>query len=243
VPSSYKSDKVKNYEIGAKNNFDNRIKIASSLYYIRWNNIQQNVIPPVCGISFISNLGAAIAKGGDIQVEAAITDNFTAELTAGYTDARYISTSFFGAAVDPTTGLPNAPIANRGDAITGQSLQPNVPFAASIGLEYRFKVMQYASFVRFDDEFQGRAHQTSPQQDGATAQFDDANYRLSPTNFASARAGVSLGKLQLAAFVDNLFDTHTVTNYNFTTPSADTRLERQFTFRPRTIGLTFTYRH
>ncbi len=242
-PPTFGSDSVHSFELGAKNNFDNRVKISSSLYYIRWNNIQQTVVPPVCAISFISNLGAAIAKGGDIQVEAAITDSFTAELTAGYTDARYISTSFFGAAIDPTTGIANAPIANRGDAITGESGQPNAPFTASIGLEYRFKVMQYASFVRFDDEFQSRPHWTSPQQDGATAQFDDANYRLSPTNFASARAGVSVGKVQLAAFVDNLFDSHTVTNYNYTIPSADTRLERQFTFRPRTVGLTFTYRH
>ena len=77
-------------------------------------------------------------------------------------------------------------------------------------------------------------------------QYDSANYVLSPTNFASARAGMNFGDLQIAAFVDNLADTHTVTNYNWTIDyggGPGSRLERQFTFRPRTIGLTFTYRH
>jgi iron complex outermembrane receptor protein len=242
-PATYGSDSVHSFELGAKNNFDNRIKISSSLYYIRWNNIQQTVVPPVCQISFISNLGAAIAKGGDIQIEAAITDNLTAELSAGYTNARYISTSYFGSAV-PTADFTPTPIADRGDAITGESGQPNPPVTASFGLEYRFKIMEYGSFVRFDDEFQSRPRWNSPSQDGGTAQFDDANYRLSPTNFASARAGVNIKGVQLALFCDNLFDTHTVTNYNFSIDPGDgnSRLERQFTFRPRTIGLTFTYR-
>ncbi len=46
APATYNSDTVDSYEIGAKNNFDNRVKIASSIYYIRWNNIQQTVVPP-----------------------------------------------------------------------------------------------------------------------------------------------------------------------------------------------------
>ena len=50
---------------------------------------------------------------------------------------------------------------------------------------------------------------------------------------------------QVAAFVDNLADTHVVTNYNWSIDPGDgeSRLQRQFTFRPRTIGLTFTYRN
>ena len=56
---------------------------------------------------------------------------------------------------------------------------------------------------------------------------------------------MNFGDWQAAAFVDNLTDSHTVTNYNWTIDPGDgnSRLERQFTFRPRTIGLTITYRH
>jgi iron complex outermembrane recepter protein len=213
------------------------------VYYIRWNNIQQTVVPPVCQISFISNLGQAVAKGFDIQAEIAVTDAFTVELATGYTDARYTQDSRLTPSEDP-------PVVRKGDAITGQSAQPGAPFTATIGLEYKFSVFNRESFVRVDDEFEGRAKWPSPGQDGTpalanTQQYDSANYVLSSTNFASARAGMSFGAWQVAAFVDNLTDTHTVTNYNWSIDPGDgeSRLERQFTFRPRTFGLTFTYRN
>jgi iron complex outermembrane receptor protein len=237
-PATFNSDTVNSFEVGAKNNFDNRVKIASSVYYIRWNDIQQTVIPPICQISFISNLGTAIAKGVDLQAEIAVTDNFTVELATGYTDARYTQDSRL-------TPAENPPVVSSGDAITGQSAQPAAPFTATIGLQYKFSLFNHDSFVRVDDEYQGRAKWPSPGQDPNTQQFDPANYVLSSTNFASARAGMTFGGWQVAAFVDNLTDTHTVTNYNWTIDPGDgeSRLQRQFTFRPRTMGITITYRN
>jgi outer membrane receptor protein involved in Fe transport len=238
APATYNSDTVDSFEVGAKNNIDNRIKIASSIYYIRWNNIQQTVVPPICQISFITNLGQAVAKGGDIQADIAVTDAFTAELALGYTDGRYTTSS----RLSPTE---TQPIVAAGDAITGQSGQPAPPFTATIGLEYSFKVAEHESFVRVDDEYAGRDRWPSPQQDQSTLQGDPINYVLSSTNFASFRAGTTFGGLQVQAFIDNLTDTHTVTNYEFSINSqvaGTTRLERDFTFRPRTFGLTFIYR-
>ena len=237
APLTFNSDTVNSFEVGAKNNFNNRVKISSSVYYIRWNNIQQTVVPPVCQISFISNLGTAVAKGFDIQAEIALTDTFTVELATGYTDARYTTDSRLTPAEDP-------PVVTKGDAVTGQSAQPGAPFTATIGLEYKFSLFEHESFIRADDEFQGRAKWPSPGQDSSTQQFDSANYTLSSTNFASARAGMTFGGWQVAAFVDNLADTHTVTNYNWTIDpdGVSSRLQRQYTFRPRTVGLSFTYR-
>jgi iron complex outermembrane receptor protein len=237
-PLTFSPDTVNSFEIGAKNNFDNRVKLASSIYYIRWNNIQQTVVPPSCAISFIANLGTAVAKGIDIQAEVALTDSFTLELATGYTDARYTQDS----KLSPTEDMP---IVAKGDAITGQSGQPGAPFTATIGLEYRFDVAGHNSFVRLDDEYENRSKWASPQQDQSTLQADPNFYVLSSTNFMSARAGTTVRGWQISAFVDNLADTHVVTNYNFTIYPADgnSRLERQFTFRPRTFGLTFTYRN
>ena len=42
-PPSFKSDTVDSYEIGAKNNIDNRIKLASSIYLIRWRSEERRV--------------------------------------------------------------------------------------------------------------------------------------------------------------------------------------------------------
>jgi iron complex outermembrane receptor protein len=237
-PGTFNSDTVDSFEIGAKNNLDNRVKIASSIYYIRWNNIQQVVVPPICQISFITNLGQAVAKGADIQGDIALTDSFTAELSAGYTDARYTEASRLSPA-------ETTPIVASGDAITGQSGQPAPPVTISLGLEYKFTMFTRDSFVRVDDEYEGRPKWASPGQDPNTLQYDSANYTLSSTNFASARGGVSFGEWQLEAFVDNLTDTHTVTNYEWSIDpqvAGTSRLQREFTFRPRTIGLTFLYR-
>ncbi len=236
-PATFNSDTVDSFEIGAKNNFDNRVKIASSVYYIRWNNIQQTVVPPICQISFITNLGQAVAKGADIQGDIAITDNFTAEVSAGYTDARYTEAS----RLSPTE---TTPIVASGDAIVGQSGQPGPPVTASIGLEYKFTLFERESFVRIDDEYQGRPKWIGAIQDPGTLQYDPANYTLSSTNFASARGGMSFGDWQIEAFCDNLTDSRTITNYNWSIDSGEntSRLQRDFTFRPRTYGLTFLYR-
>lgn len=237
APATFNSDTVNSFEVGAKNNIDNRFKIASSVYYIRWNNIQQTVVPPICQISFITNLGTAVAKGLDIQADLAITDSLTAELAAGYTDARYTKDS-------QLSPVETQPVVASGDAIEGQSAQPAPPMTVSLGLQYKFAVAAHDAFVRVDDEYESRPKWAGAGQDPNTLQYDDANYTLASTNFASARGGMSFGDLQIEAFVDNLADTHTVTNYNWTIDPGDgtSRLQRQFTYRPRTIGLTFIYR-
>jgi iron complex outermembrane recepter protein len=237
APATFSSDTVDSYEIGAKNNLENRIKLASSIYYIRWNNIQQVVVPPICQISFIANLGQAVAKGADFQGDFAITESFTAELSAGYTEARYTKSSFLGTSTTPVVA--------SGDAIEGQSTQPAPPLTVSLGLEYRFQVLTRDSFVRVDDEYESRPKWAGANQDPATLQYDSANYMLSSTNFASARGGMKFGDWQVEAFCDNLLDTRTVTNYEWSIDSqvpGTSRLERDFTFRPRTFGVTFIYR-
>jgi hypothetical protein len=84
----------------------------------------------------------------------------------------------------------------------------------------------------------------APAQDANTLQYDSAFYTLSHTNFASGRAGMSFGEFKIEAFCDNLLDTHTVTNYDYSIDPGDgtSRLQRQYTFRPRTMGFTFLYR-
>jgi len=248
-PDSYGSDTVQSFEVGAKNNFNNRIRIATSVYYIKWNNIQQTVVPPVCQISFITNLGKATAKGADIQAEFLVTDALSAELTAGYTDARFSQDSKFATPADLPPDQAPAPIVRSGDAVVGESGQPGAPFTLSIGAQYKFALFEHQSFVRVDFEYQGRNHWLSPRQDAATAQYSPFNYTLSATKFMSARAGMTFGGWSIEPFVDNLLNTHTVVNYDFSIdPSNETYtdvtpLQRQYTFRPRTYGVTAAYRY
>jgi outer membrane receptor protein involved in Fe transport len=254
APPTFNSDSVDSFEVGAKNNFNNRVKLASSVYYIKWKDIQQTVIPPVCQISFIANLGEATAKGIDLQADVALSDSFTMELATGYTDARYTRDS----RISPNQNVK--PIVASGDAISGQGGQPNAPFTASIGFEYRFTAFGHESFARLDYEHAGAPKWLSASQDGIpgqgvpglphTGQYNAANYSLPATNFLTLRSGVTVGAWQVAAFIDNLADTHVVTNYDFSIVSGDptdgvaakNTVQRNYTYRPRTFGLSFTYR-
>jgi iron complex outermembrane recepter protein len=254
APQTFNSDSVNSYEVGAKNNFANRVRISTSLYYIQWNNIQQFVVPPICQISFIDNLGRAVAKGADIQAEFLLTENLSADLTAGYTDARFTQDARLSASPLST------PVVSNGDAITvGDSGDgvgtPSPPVTVSLGLEYDFQLLQHSSFIRVDDEYQSRSHWVTPQLDSSTLQYDSANYTLSSTNFVSMRAGTRFGEWRLEAFVDNLTDTHPVTSYTWSIDPGlcsdptnsqcerSSRLQRQWTYRPRTFGITAIFRY
>jgi hypothetical protein len=83
-------------------------------------------------------------------------------------------------------------------------------------------------------------------------QYNPNSYTLSSTTFASLRAGVNIQKWQIAAFCDNLFDSRTTTNYaqvqvdsfnpNINQALPSSVQQNNFTWRPRTIGITATLR-
>jgi iron complex outermembrane recepter protein len=245
VVDKFSSDSVNSFEVGAKDNFNGRVRLASSIYYIRWNNIQQLVVPPVCQISFIANTGQAVAKGADIQADVSLSGGLSLELAAGYTDARYTQDFRFS-----SVGLNPSPLVANGDSIEGASSetgggQGTAPYTAALGVEYRFTAFAHESYVRADGEYEARAKWNTAGEDPNTSQFDAANFVLPGTTFVSMRGGAQFGAWSLAAFVDNLTNSHALTSYNTTinplVPGV-TRLQRDFTFRPRTIGITAIFR-
>jgi hypothetical protein len=88
----------------------------------------------------------------------------------------------------------------------------------------------------------------------ASAQFNPNAFTLPATQFSSLRAGMTFGRTQVALFVDNLANTHTITNYAqvqldaynpayLANPNAPTAVQQNnYTFRPRTIGVTATFK-
>jgi iron complex outermembrane recepter protein len=266
APESYKSDSVQSFEVGAKNNIDNRIRLASSIYFIKWNNIQGNVVPPICQIQWTDNLGNAISKGFDVQADIQVTKDLTVNATYGYTDARYTKDAFpSGAVVGPDV----LPLVLKGDAIggpngigTGFSIPP---WSATLGAEYKFAVLEHEAFLRVDYEYIAGDKWTHASLEGTPAQtladgtvipevkrtstYDPTSFPQSRQSFASARLGADLGGWNVSLFVDNLTDSHTITNFNHQTNSYDDNgtllaspAYRFITYRPRTIGITVTLR-
>jgi iron complex outermembrane recepter protein len=138
--------------------------------------------------------------------------------------------------------------ASNGDAISGQAAIDyapglNPPFTVALGAQYDFKLGQRGAFVRADWEYESRNPWLSTLQDPRnTAQFNPFTYTLPSTSFTSARAGVYLGDWQIALFVDNVFDSHRVTNYALGQPAlVPTVQENDYTYRPRTIGINASW--
>jgi iron complex outermembrane receptor protein len=247
APATYKSDTVQSFEVGAKNNIENRVRLASSIYYIKWNNIQENVVPPICQIQFTENLGNAVSKGFDLQADFQVTDAFSIESSFGYTDARYTTSTFIGPV---TTGLP---VVVAGDAIagpngigTGYSIPP---YSISLGLEYKFQALAHESYVRGDWEYLAGDKWLHAGQDPNTSSYDTTALPTERESFASLRAGTKLGDFGVSLFVDNLTDSHTILNYNHQTNSYGTGgllaspAYRYISYRPRTFGITVVFRH
>jgi iron complex outermembrane receptor protein len=253
APATYKSDSVQSFEVGAKNNINNRVRLASSVYYIKWNNIQGNVIPPICQIQWTDNLGGAVSKGFDLQADFQLTSALSIESAFGYTDARYTKNAYPSGTVI-TGPNPPLPLVAGGDAVAGANGIGQgysiPPYSATIGLEYKFRPFAHESFVRGDYEYLAGDKWVHPALDPRTASYDPTALSTPRQAFASLRAGTNLGDWTASLFVDNLTDAHPIVNYNHQNNTYDgngallaSPAYRFVSYRPRTFGLTVTFRH
>ncbi|HLY56809.1 MAG TPA: TonB-dependent receptor [Stellaceae bacterium] len=227
-PTSYDSDTTWSYEIGTKDRFfDRKVQISASAYYVEWSNIQQAVYVPQCGIQYTTNVGNAISEGFDVDGQWQIDPSFRFEFAFGYTDAKYD-----GDAMDPAS--PGQFLARNGDSLDV------VPWTVTLGGQYNFNVGDDDAFIRADWEYASRRHRATPAEDPGTEYFD-AGLRPDPaTNFVSLRTGIIMDSLEMNLFVDNLFDSHP--QLSLAHQDEFTRLYTAETFRPRTIGVTASYR-
>jgi iron complex outermembrane recepter protein len=247
APLTYKSDSTQNYEIGSKNTIGENLRIATSVYYIKWDSIQQNIyVAGNCALQFTDNLGQAVAWGGDLQAELAL-GQLRIDFATGYTSARFTKNSPADCApgLGPDTTPPGIPCkVSNGNAISGQAAidyapGTNPPFTVAFGAEYSFRLAEHDAFARADWTYQSRNPWLSYLQDPRNAAtYNPFTYTLPSTTFTTVRAGVYLGEWQISLFVDNLFGSARVTNYALGQPAgAPTVQENDYTYRPRTFGI------
>jgi iron complex outermembrane receptor protein len=102
------SDKLWNYEIGAKSNWlDDRVRVNVALYRIDWTNVQQSILL-TCGFTLKENLGSVVNKGGEIEVEGSITKAFSAGASLGYVNSA-LQQDIFGIPGTQGQPLPDVP--------------------------------------------------------------------------------------------------------------------------------------
>jgi len=237
VPSTYESDSLWSYEVGAKDAFfDNRLSFQTSVYYIDWSGIQTTVNLPSCGAFFTANRGKAISQGFDFQVAAIVVEGLKVSGNVGYTDAYYPSAQF-GAIVDGVTPL----LIGAGDKL------PNVaPWSASAHADYSRDVGALWAGARSYFRVDYRWIDATPRGNPALANYDPTTGGPigSAPNQAYAqlnlRLGVVHGGLDISAFVNNLTNADPI--LGLTHANATDSLYSATAIRPRTMGVTGLFR-
>jgi len=87
-------EESENYEIGTKNTFlGGRLSTNMAVYYIDWTNqqITSTFFFPTGGTqSYILNAAKSEVKGAELELEAAVTDRFTAGFSYSYVNAEFV---------------------------------------------------------------------------------------------------------------------------------------------------------
>ena len=232
APDSYNSDTVTSYEAGTKDKFfDGRFEASGSVFYLNWDNIQQNNYLPTCGIQYTANLGKATSKGFDLQGDWLPTDALDIDFSLGYVDAYYSEAAYAG----PKHTAANPPIAIAGEAL------PGAPWTFSLGAQYSANWFGRDSYIRADYEYNGRSYGNGGGTYAGTSSYDPGLKLDPPTNQVSLRAGMQFGDINMALFVNNLLNSHPQLGLNH--QDQFTLLYEAHTLTPRTVGVTAIYRN
>jgi iron complex outermembrane receptor protein len=235
-PELYAADSLWSYELGAKNSlFDGRMQINSSLFVIDWNNIQQAVYLPGCGENFVENLGKVRSVGGEIEVQSRPIDPLLLDISVARVDARYTHTVCAGTSACSGPDATAQPIVTEGDRL------PGAPWTLLGSVEYSLPAFDDRKpYLRIDYQFTTAQTALQPIQDPNNGVSDTTYTGLPETKNLSLRAGVRWSGIDLSLFAQNVTDSHPVLSH--TEDVNGSGLFYDHTIRPRTIGITATYR-
>jgi outer membrane receptor protein involved in Fe transport len=248
VPGQYSSDSLWSYELGGKNTFlDHRLQINSSLFWINWRNIQQNVYLPTCGEQFVANLGQVQSRGGDIDVQYRPIEALTTSLTLAYTDAKFTKSSCAGVlqfngskCQDPANAANLFPtIVSQGDRLLG------APWNFLASTEYVFPDWKSrAPYIRADFQYSKKQTSLLPGQDPQNGLNDTTLPGLPVNKNLNLRAGMRWEGFDLSLFANNATNAHP--QLFLSRDIANSAFDEQYFargVRPRTIGVTGTYHY
>ena len=225
-PSTYKGDSVDNLELGLKMEPSDKLRINTSIYRIKWSDIQQPValVGGCKAFKFIGNLGEAESLGFEAEVNAVLTDNLTMNAGMGYTKAEFTETL--------------QGIVKSGD------LLPDVPeMTATVSLDW---IMPYAngeifvygsvSYVDETLELAGTA-----KKDVSGNDITSGNVRPDYT-LVDLRIGYQSSEdWKASLFIDNVTDEEAIYTYNDAIVYNVEGYDRTVRNRPRTIGVSAQY--
>jgi len=213
-PAYYAPDDIWSLEVGEKARFDDRrFTVNADVFYVKWHNIQQLIVLS-CGYPYNTNVGDAKTYGPELETSARVTDSFTIDLSAAYTQA-YINQpkSIAGLPLGPGTRINNIP-----------------KYTGNLAFNYDTMLTQdYKLTARLAEAYVGPVH------DVAFYAEDLGSYGL-----MDFRLGLGKNPWEVALFGTNLTNKHaglTIDNTVFAWQQPT--ITRVSTNQPRTIGVSF----
>lgn len=230
-PSGYLGDEVTSTELGLKMNISDSVRFNGSVYDVKWDNIQQLVLTSAaCGNNFTGNLGEAVSSGVELELTAAIGDNFMLNAGIGYVDAQFNKTE-----LSPDDVI----IVEKGDLLA------DVPeLTWNLGLEYtipasrgEYYLLGNVNYVDQTLEVVGRA-----DDDVSGSGIDSGNVRSDYT-ILNLRAGyINESGWEVSIYVDNATDEEAIYGYNDAIAFAFSPGDPTVRNRPRTAGVSALWR-
>lgn len=241
APIQYQPDSTLSYEIGSKNRLmEGRLSIDASVFLIDWKDIQ-NYFLLNCGYGFTQNQGKARSTGFDIDLNAKVGSNVILGLAVGYTHANFqqeIDTQ----GTNDRTGLPTVFVgANQ---TLGQT-----PWTITGSIDYNFHAFGgREGYVRLQDRFQSRNNGPYLFQNVNASVYDPQLQSNPSINQLDLRLGTAWSSFDVSLFINNLLDVRPqiAAQHYVQTPGGTENASPLFwiaALRPRTIGVTGTYRY
>jgi outer membrane receptor protein involved in Fe transport len=219
-PSEYTPDSLWSYEVGTKTTeFNRRMTLNGSIYYIDWSNIQQEVALE-CGFPFVGNLGKASVKGGELELQLLPIDQLTLYSSLSYTDAKLNST---------TPGTPG---------VAGDPLLDVPLWTAAVSGEYRQPINENINgFMRIEGTYEDKVY-----RDFVPTDF----FRVVPAyHLFNIRFGArqTESRWEVTAYVTNLLNTFAQSGLRLSDTGADLPTTRPVSIvQPRTFGFEMVWR-
>lgn len=223
VPETFGSDRLWNFEVGAKTRWLNdTLDVNLTLYTIRWSDIQLETVDELGGIEYFSNAGKATVNGIELEWVARPTTGLEINGSFAYTDGKLTEDA-------PPLNFPPSPSEGRdGDRLN------NIPrFTVSVSGQYSVPLSaELTAVMRADYSF------TDGSDTKIASRRDPFNVRLQPYSLLNLRAGIESKQWRVSLFADNVFDKRSQND----AINEVTNILAYFTTRPRTVGVRAGYR-
>ncbi len=209
APDTYRSDKVWNYEIGAKGlYFDRTTSLNASLYDIEWDQIQLDVPLKTCGFDFIANLGHARSYGTEVELLQKVGRSLTLGLTGQYNHDTF---------TQDVAGL----------GITKGDMVPGAPrWSYGVTTDYAHNLTgALGGFFRANWQYVGTSHGTFVQ--------GNPDYLRTSYGLLGLSLGVNTGLWEVSLYAKNLLNEKKIIQ-----SPADNFVAQGYTPVPRIIGVT-----